>query len=103
MEISEIRKYCSDFEEKAKKYELSFQLDGRTSSRRTADKYRDLVDICILAEKEKTIADEDKLRRKRNAEFWIGRWKEAVQHSGQTDWSMEDVEKLLQNLADTVV
>lgn len=96
MDIFTIRKYQSEFEKKAQKYEDAYQMDGSRSARRTADKYIDLEDICTLALKEQEEADSDKRRREKNGDTFIQKWKETHQHDFKVD--KEDVLELLRRL-----
>ena len=53
----DISVYRREFEKKLAQVELRYQMDGSPNQARARDKYMDLVDICIEAEKQQDYED----------------------------------------------
>ena len=74
--IKPTRHYREEFENKLAKVELAYQLDGSSNQARARDKYMDLVDICIEAEKQQDYEDKDKKKRYMNGNAVLKKFEE---------------------------
>ena len=94
---AEILKVQQDAFQKQEKFWMQYQEVGNSSSKRTADKYEQLAEICSLALQELSTTCERCDRRRRNGYHIIKRLRER-QKLGENNVSIDEAVNLIEEL-----
>lgn len=86
-----IDKYIEEFEKKKEKYEREFQGSGSLSSKRTAEKYEDLVEICVAAKNAQSEEDKIKTHIRNNVRNHIDRIENRKLYERSKQYSIDEL------------
>lgn len=95
---AEILKVQQDAFEKQEKYWMQYQEVGNSSSKRTADKYEQLAEICGLALQELSTTCERCNRRRRNGYHTIKQLRERREQLGENNIPIDEAINLIGEL-----
>ena len=97
-----IDKYIEEFEKKAKKYDMDYQIGGSASSIKTKEKYEDLVEICLAAKITQDEEDKEKARRMKNAIAFISAYEEKKRYARDEKYTLDELIACLNQLIMTI-